>query len=107
MMRASSPPLRRGGKKQKIFFLSFLFFAGGGGGGEEKKWKGNFWFCFAASETSKRVSFNFITFDYSFLRILAAIRGASSPCSVVALNSMASFTGRDNSISGALPYKIL
>jgi len=76
-------------------------------GGADKKWKGNFWFCFAASETSKRVSFNFITFDYSFLRILAAIRGASSPCSVVALNSMASFTGRDNSISGALPYKIL
>jgi len=105
-MRASSAPFGRGSKNQKFSFLSFRFSAGGVGGAD-KKWKGNFWFCFAASETSKRVSFNFITFDYSFLRILAAIRGASSPCSVVALNSMASFTGRDNSISGALPYKIL
>ena len=26
---------------------------GGGGGGADKKWKGNFWFCFAATELHK------------------------------------------------------
>ena len=46
-MRASSAPFGRGSKNQK-FSLLFLFL-GGGVGGADKKWKGNFWFCFAAT----------------------------------------------------------
>ena len=59
-------------------FPSFLRFSAGGVGGADKKWKGIFWFCFAATETPKRVSFNFITFGYSFLHLFAARRGASN-----------------------------
>ena len=36
-------------QKPKIF-LTFLIFLGGGWGGVDKKWKGNFWFCFAATD---------------------------------------------------------
>jgi DNA-binding XRE family transcriptional regulator len=46
MMRASSAPFGRGSKNQK-FSLPFLFSSAGGVGGADKKWKGNFWFCFA------------------------------------------------------------
>jgi hypothetical protein len=49
MMRASSAPFGRGSKNQKFSFLSFRF-SGGGVGGADKKWKGNFWFCFAATD---------------------------------------------------------
>ena len=32
-------------------FLTFILFLGGGGvGGADKKWKGNFWFCFATTD---------------------------------------------------------
>jgi DNA-binding XRE family transcriptional regulator len=48
MMRASSAPCGRGSKNQK-FSLPFLFSSAGGVGGADKKWKGNFWFCFAVS----------------------------------------------------------
>ena len=46
--RASSAPCGRGSKNQK-FSLPFFFSSAGGVGGADKKWKGNFWFCFAAS----------------------------------------------------------
>jgi len=46
-LRASSAPFGRG-QNPKIF-LPFLFNSAGGVGGADKKWKGNFWFCFAAS----------------------------------------------------------
>ena len=45
-LRASSAPFGRGSKNQK-FSLPFLFSSAGGVGGADKKWKGNFWFCFA------------------------------------------------------------
>ncbi|OHA15385.1 MAG: hypothetical protein A3A10_00490 [Candidatus Tagabacteria bacterium RIFCSPLOWO2_01_FULL_42_9] len=45
--RASSAPFGRG-QKPKIF-LPYPRFSAGGVGGADKKWKGNFWFCFAAS----------------------------------------------------------
>ena len=48
MSRASSAPCGRGRKNQKFSFLNFRF-SGGGVGGADKKWKGNFWFCFAAT----------------------------------------------------------
>ena len=47
MSRASSAPFGRGSKNQK-FSLPFFFSSAGGVGGADKKWKGNFWFCFAA-----------------------------------------------------------
>jgi len=47
-LRASSAPYGRG-QTQK-FSLPFLFSSAGGVGGADKKWKGNFWFCFAASD---------------------------------------------------------
>jgi hypothetical protein len=37
-------------RKNQIFALPLLFGGGGGGGGADKKWKGNFWFCFAVSD---------------------------------------------------------
>ena len=45
-LRASSAPCGRGSKTQN-FSLSSSFSAAGGVGGADKKWKGNFWFCFA------------------------------------------------------------
>ena len=51
MARASSAPFGRGSKNQK-FSLPFLFSSAGGVGGADKKWKGNFWFCFAVYLTS-------------------------------------------------------
>ena len=47
-LRASSAPCGRGSKNQK-FSLPFLFSSAGGVGGADKKWKGNFWFCFAVT----------------------------------------------------------
>ena len=47
MMRASDTLADSRAQKPKIF-LTFLLFLGGGVGGADKKWKGNFWFCFAA-----------------------------------------------------------
>jgi len=48
-LRASSAPCGRGSKNQK-FSLPFFFSSAGGVGGADKKWKGNFWFCFAVSD---------------------------------------------------------
>ena len=39
-------------QNQKFSFLNFRFSAGGVGGAD-KKWKGNFWFCFAVSVSEK------------------------------------------------------
>src|SRR3989338_2570374 len=50
-LRPSSAPFGCGSKNQK-FSLPFFFSSAGGGGGADKKWKGNFWFCFAASKFS-------------------------------------------------------
>ena len=75
MMRASSAPCGRGSKNQK-FSLPFLFSsclpAGrrAGVGGADKKWKGNFWFCFAASDYEMNIliiSF-VVLWSCSFLR---------------------------------------
>src|SRR3989344_3022296 len=46
-LRASSAPCGRGSKNQKFSFLISDFRLGVGGA--DKKWKGNFWFCFAAT----------------------------------------------------------
>ena len=56
--RTSSAPFGRGSKTQK-FFLPFFFSSAEGVGGADKKWKGNFWFCFAVSKylTFKRYSY--------------------------------------------------
>ncbi|OGY61363.1 MAG: hypothetical protein A3H06_00475 [Candidatus Colwellbacteria bacterium RIFCSPLOWO2_12_FULL_44_13] len=40
-------PLPSVAGKPKIF-LPYFRFSAGGVGGADKKWKGNFWFCFAA-----------------------------------------------------------
>ena len=42
-------PLPSVAGKPKIF-LPYFRFSAGGVGGADKKWKGNFWFCFAASD---------------------------------------------------------
>jgi len=64
-------------------------------GGADKKWKGNFWFCFAVSVSEK--SNLILTFLFALFSVLTARRGASSPRSVVTLNSVAPFAGRGNS----------
>ena len=43
-------------------------------GGADKKWKGNFWFCFAASVSKK--SNLIMTFLFALFYIFAATRGA-------------------------------
>ncbi|MCR4263723.1 MAG: hypothetical protein NUV98_03340, partial [Candidatus Roizmanbacteria bacterium] len=87
------------------FSLPFLFSSAGGVGGADKKWKGNFWFCFAVSVSEK--SNHIITFLFALFSALTATEALPYPRSVVALNSVASLTGRGNSRSGASPYKIL
>src|SRR3989344_415144 len=74
--------LRSREQKPKIF-LTFLIFLGGGWGGADKKWKGNFWFCFAASVSEK--SNHTITFLFAFFSNLTATEALPYPCSVVAL----------------------
>src|SRR3989344_3264111 len=49
ILRASSASFGRGSKNQK-FSLPFFFSSAGGVGGADKKWKRNFWFCFAVSD---------------------------------------------------------
>ena len=51
-------------------FLIFLLFLGGGVGGADKKWKGNFWFCFAASDYEMNIFIiSFVVYSRcSFLR---------------------------------------
>src|SRR3989338_8838074 len=81
-LRASSAPFGRGSKNQK-FSLPFFFSSAGGVGGADKKWKGNFWFCFAVSVSEK--SNLILTFLFALFSVLAARRGATSPRSVVTL----------------------
>src|SRR3989344_1580072 len=94
MMRASSAPFGRGGKKQKFFFLSFLFSAGGVGGAD-KKWKGNFWFCFAVSDYKMNICIIafVVLWRCSFLRphgetrrFLSTFSGSSKLCGFVHLS---------------------
>ena len=69
MMRASSAPCGRGSKNQK-FSLPFFFSSAGGVGGADKKWKGNFWFCFAATDYEMNICIiSFVVlWSCSFLR---------------------------------------
>jgi len=73
-------------------------------GGADKKWKGNFWFCFAASDYEK--SNLILTFLFALFSVLTARRGASSRRFVVVLNYVPPTEFSGNSISGASPYKI-
>ena len=97
MMRASSAPCGRGSKNQQ-FSLPFFFSSAGGVGGADKKWKGNFWFCFAVSDYKMNICIIafVILSSCSFLRPHGD-RGASSPSLVVNWNSVPSTTDSDNS----------
>ena len=66
-------------------FPSFLYIFGGGVGGADKKWKGNFWFCFAASDYKMNILY-FCLWFFSVVHfsVFAARRGASSRRLVVA-----------------------
>jgi len=57
-------------------------------GGANKKWKGNFWFCFAASNYEK--SNLILTFLFALFSVLAARRGAFSPRLMVMLTIFSS-----------------
>ena len=61
------------GQNPKIF-LPFFRFSAGGVGGADKKWKGNFWFCFAASYYEE--SSLSMTLLFALFYIFAATRGA-------------------------------
>ena len=96
-MRTNAPRTRsrtRVCKNQKIS-LPFFFSSAGGVGGADKKWKGNFWFCFAASVSEK--SNHIITFLFALFSTLTATEALPYPRLVVTLNSVASLTGRGNS----------
>ena len=69
MMRASSAPFGRGSKTKK-FPLHSYFSSGGVGGGADKKWKGNFWFGFAATDYEMNICIiSFVVpWSCSFLR---------------------------------------
>ena len=69
ILRASSAPCGRGSKDQK-FSLPFFFSSAGGVGGADKKWKGNFWFCFAVSDYEK--SNLILTFLFALFSVLTA-----------------------------------
>src|SRR3989344_7661905 len=60
-----------------------------------KKWKGNFWFCFAVSVSEK--SNHIITFLFALFSALAATEAHPYPRLVVALNSVTSMVDSDNS----------
>jgi hypothetical protein len=97
VMRTNAPRTRsrtRVCKTQK-FSLPFFFSSAGGVGGADKKWKGNFWFCFAVSVSEK--SNLILTFLLALFSTLTATEALSYPRLVVTLNSMASMTGRRNS----------
>jgi hypothetical protein len=88
MMRTSSAPCGRGSKNQK-FSLPFFFSSAGGVGGADKKWKGNFWFCFAVSDYKMNICIIafVVLWSCSFLRphgetrrFLSAFGGDSKLC---------------------------
>src|SRR3989344_617253 len=68
-MRRAWPAPSGGGRKNKKFSFLIFSFWGGGVGGADKKWKGNFWFCFAAS--SYIISYHCdILYQYDILWIM-------------------------------------
>jgi hypothetical protein len=71
----------------------------------KKKWKGNFWFCFAVSVSEK--SNLILTFLFALFSALTATEALPYPRLVVALNSVTSTTEVPIHQSGASPYKIL
>src|SRR3989344_3581824 len=86
--------LRSREQKPKIF-LTFLIFLGGGWGGSRQKMERKFLVLLRRFSLRKEHHY-FNIFVCSFLHPHGD-RGASSPRSVVTLNSVASFTGRGNS----------
>ena len=71
----------------------------------KKKWKGNFWFCFAVSVSEK--STLILTPLVALFSTLTATEAPSYPRLVVTLNSMASTAEVPTRQSGTSPYKIL
>src|SRR3989344_3212785 len=69
MLCASSAPCGRGSKTQK-FSLPFFFSSAGGVGGADKKWKGNFWFCFAGSIYTSYNNLEYNTTEYYDIDIM-------------------------------------
>ena len=99
-MRTNAPRTRsrtRVCKTQK-FSLPFFFSSAGGVGGADKKWKGNFWFCFAVSVSEK--SNHIITFLFALFSALTATEALPYLCLVVSLNSMPSTADNSKPIKG-------
>ena len=71
----------------------------------KKKWKGNFWFCFAVSVSEK--SNLILTFLFALFSTLTATEAPSSPRLVVALTCVTSTEEVPTHQSGTSPYKIL
>ena len=92
-MRASHAPSGRVHQNPN-FFLTIPFSAGGVGGAD-KKWKGNFWFCFAATDYEKSILI--LTLLIALFSFLTATEALPYRRLVVTLNSVASLTGRGNS----------
>jgi len=86
-MRTNAPRTRsrtRVCKTQK-FSLPFFFSSAGGVGGADKKWKGNFWFCFAVSVSEKStISLSLLVALFS---ALTATEALPYPSFVVTLTS--------------------
>ena len=74
--------------------LPFFFSSAGGVGGADKKWKGNFWFCFAVSVSEK--SNLVLTFLFALFSALTATEALPYPCSVITQNSVPSMTDSDS-----------
>ncbi|KKU69877.1 MAG: hypothetical protein UX94_C0014G0019, partial [Parcubacteria group bacterium GW2011_GWA2_47_21] len=91
--------------KTQKFSLPFFFSSAGGVGGADKKWKGNFWFCFAVSVSEK--SNLSLTFLFALFSTLTATEALSYSRLVVTLNSVPSTAKVLTHQSGASPYKIL
>ena len=74
-------------------------------GGADKKWKGNFWFCFAVSVSEK--STIILSLFVALFSTLTATEVLSYPRLVVARNFVASMAEVPTNQSGTSPYKIL
>src|SRR3989344_8679458 len=71
----------------------------------KKKWKGNFWFCFAVSVFEKSTIILSL-----FVALFSALTATEAPCHprlVITLNSVPSKAEVPTHQSGASPYKIL
>jgi len=71
----------------------------------KKKWKGNFWFCFAVSVSEK--STIILSLFVALFSALTATEAHPYPRLVVALNPVTSTAEVPIHQSGASPYKIL